>query len=86
MNWTGGRLNRHTKNNDRGLKAQKQHFAKASLNHRKAALPTDLSHHPKPPLALSQPPRRQSYRLGVQHASSKLEHSSMSLTCRSLQQ
>lgn len=33
MNWTGGRLNRHARlDNNVQLKAQKQHFAKASLN------------------------------------------------------
>lgn len=38
MNWTGGRLNRHAKSNIKStLKAQKQHFAKVSLNNLVAA-------------------------------------------------
>jgi len=38
MNWTGGRLHRHAKsNNNSELKAQKQHFARASLNNLVAA-------------------------------------------------
>jgi hypothetical protein len=34
MNWTGGHLQRHSKTNANAtLKAQKQHFAKARLQH-----------------------------------------------------
>jgi len=38
MNWTGGRLHRHAKSNNKSeLKAQRQHFARASLNNLVAA-------------------------------------------------
>lgn len=44
MNWTGGRLQRHSKGNSNAtLKAQKQHFAKARLqNHHARPAPSPL--------------------------------------------
>lgn len=45
MNWTGGRLQRHSKaNTNATLKAQKQHFAKARLQqHNGQSMPSPLS-------------------------------------------
>ena len=56
MNWTGGRLNRHAKSSSRKpeLKAQKQHFARISLNNHTIARSEALHDSTVPPTRHSQ--------------------------------